>query len=63
MILSDKSWAPGGGAPWAELKRDEHLRAITSKTHSFDAISLTSDGKSGSFLQTGSFRQFVSMNR
>ncbi len=31
-ILSEKSRAPGGGAPWVELKSDEHLSAITSKT-------------------------------
>ncbi len=29
MILSGKSW---GGVPWAELKSDEHLSAIISKT-------------------------------
>ncbi len=40
-ILSEKSRAPGGGAPWAELKRDEYLSAITSKTQTFDAVSLT----------------------
>ncbi len=26
MILSEKSWAPGGTS-WAELKSDEHLSA------------------------------------
>ncbi len=39
IILSEKSRAPGG-APWAELKSDEHLSAITKKTHRFD-VSLT----------------------
>ncbi len=27
--------------PWAELKSDEHLSTITTKTQTFDAISLT----------------------
>ncbi len=40
-ILSKKKRAPGGSTPWAELKSDEHLSAITSKTHTFDAVSLT----------------------
>ncbi len=33
MILSEKSRAPGGGTSWPELKSDEHLSAITSKTY------------------------------
>ncbi len=39
-ILSKKSSAPGGGVPWAELKSDKYLSAITSK-HTFDAVSIT----------------------
>ncbi len=40
-MIFEKSRAPGGGAPWAELKSDEHLSMITRKTHIFDAVSLT----------------------
>ncbi len=40
-ILSKKSRAPGGGAPWTELKSDEYLSAIISKTHTFDVVSFT----------------------
>ncbi len=32
MILSEKSWAPGG-VPWAELKSNKHLRAAADCQH------------------------------
>ncbi len=53
MILSEKSRAPGGGAPWAEIESDEHLSAITSKTRTYDADSFTtssSESWPGSFI-------------
>ncbi len=52
--------APGGGVPWVELKSDEHLSAITNKTHTFDAVSLTvcsSGSWPGSFI-TGTTLSF-----
>ncbi len=39
--------------PWAELKSDEHLSTITTKTQTFDAVSLTicsSKSWPGSFI-------------
>ncbi len=50
-VLSEKSRALGG-APWAELKSDEHLRQSRTK-QSFDVVSLTvcsSESWPGSFI-------------
>ncbi len=50
-ILSEKSRAPGG-APWVELKSDEHLSGITNKTQTFDAVS---NGNLQFWIMTGIF--------